>query len=763
MTFRRPRFKKSQPLNKSDTNRQHIKVAVPSSKTEKNIGYGSNKSKRSSLPSSSPSQLATKSKKTKSRKIAKRKNASSTLGKKGKRLFFFSKKSKGRPLPNSPTTDSVIADGRDVDLFLRNEQTTDVYDINPQNINWRIESLHVGEIDSSRQGSEASGSTTTIRTLSPEPVAPTQSNPHDTLIHNNDGTFYLEHIDADLSLEDANSVSVLPTDLSMDLESLALEIKNDDDGPCRSIESAFRDIPIEVNTELYPIYTNSSKSTVTPADLSIDLDSLPQEISHEGDELHRSMEDVLYKLPHEVNDELYGVHMNSKLTTISSGWPIMSSGSFSEDEDYAIRSRIVDGRDFDSNNGSISEAHSLEKESATKPTIYVRLDDTLVEDRSDTSTDSNYHFVNLPPELQNDQNIMAVDADDESNSDSEVATASSDEDIIHLEKLLDNFGEEERLAMLHPTSSNEEELDPPGGTLSMHGLFKGDGSCNSSLVSFDSKEFLEDEELLEDEQFDDCKSIACCPISMHNITTILEENEDEIIEEAPTDHHRFHIPLNRERHLRGGTLSSVTDDSYMGALSFDSSSSISDIEMSPRGFYRKVVGWNDGTNIDMSEHEDFANGQTLNKPSYQKPFDDNSTQFTFESSLVSFANSSCSTSAFSYDSFSSKSVKDMVDTLKEETERRRSKGKKQILKIQESTDRASYISKYMPSRLVEREGIENSTKYMVDTLKEETERRRSKTKKQILKIRESTDRASYISEHALSCLMAREGGARIVR
>ena len=56
-------------------------------------------------------------------------------------------------------------------------------------------------------------------------------------------------------------------------------------------------------------------------------------------------------------------------------------------------------------------------------------------------------------------------------------------------------------------------------------------------------------------------------------------------------------------------------------------------------------------------------------------------------------------SACSYDSFSSESVKYMVDILKEEAERQRNKIKERIAKIRESTDRATNTSKYVAHRL----------------------------------------------------------------
>merc|ERR1719512_472178 len=122
----------------------------------------------------------------------------------------------------------------------------------------------------------------------------------------------------------------------------------------------------------------------------------------------------------------------------------------------------------------------------------------------------------------------------------------------------------------------------------------------------------------------------------------------------------------------------------MGGMSFDSLSQGS----SPRTFRKK---WK----MDMGDvQQDFT---VLEPPPtagfcMATPFNDESSQFTFESSRASVAE-------FSYDSFSSESVKYMVDILKEEAERRRSKIKERIAKIRESTNRASHTSEYMASSM----------------------------------------------------------------
>jgi len=186
-------------------------------------------------------------------------------------------------------------------------------------------------------------------------------------------------------------------------------------------------------------------------------------------------------------------------------------------------------------------------------------------------------------------------------------------------------------------------------------------SSESSVVSFDSVEFLEDEHrftqfslarksFLKDEQLDVpgdiTMSTASCSISMHDITTIHEENEDDIAQErndiaAQMDHARIPNSLiNGDLDLReqemDRTYSSVTDDSYMRCMSSE---------------------------MDMGDiHQDFS---VLKPPPASgfclvtQPFNDKSSQSTIKSS---------------------QSMKYMIDILKEEAERRRNKINERISK-----------------------------------------------------------------------------------
>jgi len=325
---------------------------------------------------------------------------------------------------------------------------------------------------------------------------------------------------------------------------------------------------------------------------------------------------------------------------------------------------MLDGNDFDSNCDSnsetVSEAYSSEKGSVTKSSPYRRLGDDnrmIEDDRSLSSTDSGYHFLDMPQQQQESQNvhIIPMDVDDEySNSDSEVATASSDEDMAELELLCsDAFDEEERCGLLQTVSSSEEESDLSTGTLSMLGLFHDGQSYESSVLSFDSAKFF-GEETCGDSLSKNCS------ISLHDITTIHEEDEDDIAEEESLSpqgdlglqmESRIPTPLDGELRLprrelvrqgtagtafSGGTgISSVTDDSYM-CMSFDTLS----------------------------------------------------------------LDSTCS-----YDSFSSESVTYMVDALKEETERKRTKIRERIAKIQESTDRLLNTNEYVTSEYMTSEYV----------------------------------------------------------
>jgi len=552
----------------------------------------------------------------------------------------------------------------------------------------------------------------------------------------------------DLSLEDLVSALVLPSDLSMDLESLALEMQHEGNESCQSIENELSDVPIEVNTEFQQVHLNSSRSTIT------DLESLLQVMPDEDDELHQSIEDLLRDTPYEIDDKLHQhedieprqsannaprdahIELDNELRQIRVN--SKSPAALSTDLDYTL---LLDGSDFDSNYDSNSETnsetHSSEKGRVTKSIPYQCLDDMSTEDQSLTSTDSSQHSVNLPLELQNDH--MVTEVEDDSNRDSEVATAlpvtdishleetfsdicgeaeverltllhpissneeesdlpsgiataSYDTDISHLEELYSNiFGKEEEksVKVLNPISSNDEKSDPSRGTISTLPLFRD--SSQSSMMSFESAEFREDEQL------DDGENKACCSITTHDIKTIHEENEEDVAKEVyllrnedegiPKDHHILRMSITSQGTAGTGTISTVTDDSYTGGMSVDSLSSGSEQGNYSRRPYRKILEWKDGGNINTSKHVSFANVQTLYKPIYQQP------ELSFESSLVSFTDSACSVSDCSYDSLSSKSVKYMVDILNEEAKRRRSKMKDRIAKLRESNDTSEYASR----------------------------------------------------------------------
>jgi len=618
-----------------------------------------------------------------------------------------------------------------------------------QNENWENESLHLGRvIDQRRQSSEASALTiasqgtkeseqggqlskswsvdsSTQSSTSPERItkvvgldnlfdstftsipffaensplrtrnpelggSPNQSKPAATpRNHSDSGAYHITQRIKDGSLEATVPPSVLCTDFG-----------------------EIRSTPIERYAELHQTHvTTSSRPTITPTDLSTSFDSLmmlSQEILQEDDTLCDYMKNILSDLPQEGNNEFHRAHTNRisrSIPSSSSGCATMSAGSSIEEMDRLIRSRMLDGSDIDSNcYSSSSVTHSSNDGNVTNSTPYQRLDNTVMEDQSPTSSDSNDHFVNLPLELLN--NHVVLNRDNDCNRNSDVISVSSIEEILYS----DNFGQDDMIALQQHAksiSSNEEESDLPSGPISMLGLFKDVESCNSSVTSFDSIEFLEDD------RFDDGKSKGCCSIalncsiSLNDITTIHEEDDDDIAEEVSLSPEEdgdllmyqnvLPIPLNGELHLRQTTmpgigtrtLSSVTDDSYVGSTSFDSFSSLSE---RPAGLYCKAPGWKDRINIDLSHHEDFARGHTLGKPSHQQEFSDESSQNTFESSLVSFTDSNCS-----YDSFSSDSIKRMTDMLKEETDRRRSKVNNRIAKCRESSDEVTYAIEYVSS------------------------------------------------------------------
>lgn len=444
-----------------------------------------------------------------------------------------------------------------------------------------------------------------------------------------------------------------------------------------------------------------------PGDLSIDISETPGILpANSEDTRGKSMEDMLSELP---NDSPVVGTKHSRPSTVNSNCMTQSSGSTSEDMGHAIRRGMLDGMMFDSDTDHTDHDMDCDTDHASTDqsdgNIRRRRLDDVMDGKSVASTESSYHFDNVPADIQS-CNMSAQNEDD---SNSEVATACSDEDINHLEELYsDIFGDEEgekHDGMIPRASSESSDLSSE--TLSMLGLLKDDRSTQSSVVSFDSTEFLEDEQM--DAPGDPTQSKTSCSISMHDITTIHEEEEDDIAQEdeiGQFDHACFPTPLiNGELHLRRqdlvsqgtnhsqGTFSSVTDDSYVGCMSFDSLSQGS----SPRTLRKK---WK----MDMGDvHQDFT---VLEPPPtagfcMATPFNDESSQFTFESSRASMAE-------FSYDSFSSESVKYMVDILKEEAERRRSKIKERIAKIRESTEKVTYTSRYVESRLNRTEGDETS-------------------------------------------------------
>jgi len=576
---------------------------------------------------------------------------------------------------------------------------------------------------------------------SSEPDAPTaQSNPKPTAATRAQSvgvSFHTTPITEDPALEETSSVSVVPADA----KSLALESSQDNNKTNQLVPNIFTSVPHEEDADLIPIHVNPSDPTMVSTEVTSDLDDSLQDMYSADDDIRHtfsfeidtevcpiyassrpstansgcptessglSSEDEGHVIRSRMlnersstvgsgcttvssgsscEDEGHVIRsrmLNERSSTIGSGCPTVSSGSSSEDDGHMIRSRMLDGNDFDSlghmirsrmlngndsdsdtNSDTTSEAHSLEKGSVTKDISYRRLDDNAtMEDRSLSSTDSSYHFPDLSQQLQDVR--MSTDADEHSNLDSEVATASSDDDVAQLEQLYSDIFEddeddedEDRLKLLQSASFSEEESDLSTGTLSMLGLFHDGESYESSAVSFDSTKFFKD--------------VPCgdsisknCSISMHDITTIHEENEDDIAEEdspspLPMDDKIISTPLDgelrmpRREYMRQGTagtsgtgISSVTDDSYM-CMSFDS--------------------------LSMD-------------------------------------------SACSYDSFSSDSVSYMVDVLKEETERKRSKIRERIAKIQESTDKlmcngecvtSEYVtSDYVASRLMGKGGDEDS-------------------------------------------------------
>jgi len=657
----------------------------------------------------------------------------------------------------------------------------------------------------------------------PEVGAPKQSNLRPlahTRVHSDNNSFRRKPMNKDLSLDDLRPAilldSVLPSDLSIDLESLALEMQHEDIESRQSIESVLSYAPIEVNAELSQIHVSSSRSSImgldsllpvmpdeddeldqsireilcdiphnidnephqhednephqyienvlsdapieVNAELSqmhvsssessiMDLDSPLQVMPNEDDEIDQSIEDILCDISHNTDDEArqhkdieprqsieneaHDVHieLNNELRQIRVN--SLSPAALSMNLDYTL---LLDGSEFDSNcdsNSTVSETHSSEQGSVTKDMPYQNPDNTVMEDRSHTSSDSSQNSVYLQLNLQND--LMEMKIEGGSNRDMGVAVTSPTVNISHLEEALE---EEEELPLLHPISTIEEEANLPigvatasSGMTHLEELYSGicskykeknikafhptssDGkesdisgtlsklplsrdSSQSSIMSFDSTEFMEDE------QVHYGKSIECCSISTHDITTIHEEKEDDIAIEAhlslnvdegltmDQDQNIMRMKLTSQGTAGTGTISAVTDDCYTGGLSSDSVSSGSEEGNHSQGIYRKILGWKDGMNINMSKYDSF------DKPSYQQP------ELTVESPPVSISDSACSESVCSYDSNSSKSVKHMFGRFEEEAKLRklrRSKMKDRIAKMRELNEKVSYATEYVSS------------------------------------------------------------------
>jgi len=525
-------------------------------------------------------------------------------------------------------------------------------------------------------------------------------------------------LERDLSLEE--SVSHLSTDQSVDLNSAMTHERNPFPTLAQKPISYAGQIQIKPLALERDLSLEESVSHLS-MDQSIDLDSVfPDTDLRDVQEANRyghpgtcgssgntfsSFEDMGHAIRSGMLD---GSQFDSDSDNRCSSRPGTSDSSAcntyssSEDMGQNIRSGMLNGSLFDSDLDSSFCTNSSFEGSSTTSMPYRNLDEDVVMEEAGRTSHESYKFCNLPLEIQNDH--MSMEGGD-FNSDSDVSTASSDEDITCLKGLYsDIFEEEEKEALLSPASSSESDMSSVA--LSMLGLSKDDTLCQSSMVSFDSSDLLEDEQF--DEYSSHSRSKASGSIS-HDITTIQEENEDDITEEDEEVQHDVQMggmemdhqppmPLNGELHQRrqdlgttgsSTTFSSVTDDSYMGCMSFDSLSLVSERGDNPRGLYRRFAG--NGVKIDMTNHQDFV---SLEKPSLQQPLNDESSQFTFESSWVSVGSSACS-----YDSFSSKSVKYMMDVLKEETARRRNKLKERIAKIRELTDQVSHTSKYVAYRL----------------------------------------------------------------
>jgi len=384
----------------------------------------------------------------------------------------------------------------------------------------------------------------------------------------------------------------------------------------------FNVVPLNINKDLS--FEDKLSVSHLPADLSMDAESILAElhvISEEDGEFRTSMDD-LPDMPHDTND-LGQQNMISRPRT-----------SLRSSSEGTVRMMSDINCELNSEN-----TFSI-LGSSTNSMSYQHLDNKVIENKSHSNN------ANI-----DDSNVVKC-KDNSSDNRSKGMTASL---YTHVkESYLNNFGgKEEKDPWLSTPNSSYSDL-------SILGLFEDSKSCHSCTVSFDSMDFQEDE------QFDhNVKKTTSCTIPIHDIATTYKDNDivdnDKIqMGWSETNQECQSFLFNRELEGRILQLSSqgTTDFDNFSSVTYDSY--LSERGNSPRQSGRK--NYQDTVNVNINDHEDYVKDV---QPILQQPLNNEPSQFILEASHVTSSESVCS-----YDSFSSKSLKYMLDILKEEKERR---------------------------------------------------------------------------------------------
>jgi len=387
-------------------------------------------------------------------------------------------------------------------------------------------------------------------------------------------------------------------------------------------------------------------------------------------------EDIVARNESEDLEVLFRCRSNSTSATLEPS----DSSDESSNVGHLIRTQILEGSVFDTDDDSISESYTDNHTSqvADNPQL---LNQKYYNESKEISV-----IVNLPFEQDGESNL-----NDNLDSGSDEATVSSEElFLMQLEELYSHITNGERDISL-------QTGDLSSVCSSKSGMSRDDSSTqsssHSSVLSFDSAEFLEDD-------FDEtyCESRLS---SLHDITTIAEENEEDMVEEQGEEEKLeegrtgLQLPLNTEINMRrqflvsqqgsemSSSLSTITDGSYtVSSLNTDQSPKLWST--------KKTVSWEGGLEIsdnralheEGSGLEEVSNGSTNNRSNYRSITNlKDSSQFTIQSSKLSLPNSSNS-----FETISSESVRYMVDILKQEAERRGSKIRARIARLREDTE-----------------------------------------------------------------------------